>query len=226
MTSSPRRAFTLIELLVVVAIIGILAAILFPVFARAREQARKASCSSNLKQIGLALLQYRQDYDEKFPRNHNVDLGQLGWAERIQPYTKSLQIFQCPTDAQPQVLPKRYTDYYMNNYLFNVAEGISEAEVSFPANTISNGDGRSGNSDMLCRGVNNFAGTPCDTGDGNGENNIQPPDFAASVRRHSEGANYVFVDGHVKWLRPDSILLYSIATTPVVTSSTIGFRFR
>src|SRR5919201_1014280 len=62
-----RRAFTLIELLVVIAIIAILAAILFPVFARARSQARKATCASNLKQIGLGFLMYAQDYDETFP---------------------------------------------------------------------------------------------------------------------------------------------------------------
>ena len=62
-----NAAFTLIELLVVIAIIAILAAILFPVFAKAREKARAASCMSNMKQINLALLQYVQDYDEKFP---------------------------------------------------------------------------------------------------------------------------------------------------------------
>lgn len=64
---SRSRAFTLIELLVVISIIAILAAILFPVFARARENARRASCMSNLKQIGLGFMQYTQDYDEKFP---------------------------------------------------------------------------------------------------------------------------------------------------------------
>lgn len=63
----PRRGFTLIELLVVIAIIALLAAILFPVFARARENARRASCQSNLKQIGLSVVQYTQDYDETFP---------------------------------------------------------------------------------------------------------------------------------------------------------------
>ena len=68
-SSFPRRnlAFTFIELLFVIAIIAILAAILFPVFARARENARKASCQSNLKQIGLAITQYTQDYDERYP---------------------------------------------------------------------------------------------------------------------------------------------------------------
>jgi len=71
-SSQARNAFTLIELLVVIAIIAILAAILFPVFARARENARKSSCQSNLKQIGLASIQYAQDYDEKlYPHRFN-----------------------------------------------------------------------------------------------------------------------------------------------------------
>src|SRR5947208_10714113 len=64
---SHKRGFTLIELLVVIAIIAILAAILFPVFAQAREKARMTSCTSNLKQIGLSLFMYRQDYDETWP---------------------------------------------------------------------------------------------------------------------------------------------------------------
>src|SRR2546425_2173714 len=65
--SARRRAFTLIELLVAIAIIAILAAILFPVFAQARESARTASCLSNVKQLGLAVMQYVQDYDERYP---------------------------------------------------------------------------------------------------------------------------------------------------------------
>jgi prepilin-type N-terminal cleavage/methylation domain-containing protein/prepilin-type processing-associated H-X9-DG protein len=109
-----RRAFTLIELLVVVAIIAILAAILFPVFARAREQARKTSCQSNLKQIGLAFGMYRQDYDEMMPVNGEggIDGGVAncfnevtrtdyrGWiGNQLHPYTKNTQIFKCPTDT-------------------------------------------------------------------------------------------------------------------------------
>ena len=65
--TSKRKAFTLIELLVVIAIIAILAAILFPAFARARENARKTSCMSNMKQIGLGSMQYTADYEETYP---------------------------------------------------------------------------------------------------------------------------------------------------------------
>src|SRR5688572_12801376 len=94
------RGFTLIELLVVIAIIAILAAILFPVFARARENARRASCQSNLKQVGLGLLQYSQDYDERFPiLYYNVmPVPNEGWASFIQPYMKSSQVFQCASE--------------------------------------------------------------------------------------------------------------------------------
>ena len=100
-----QKAFTLIELLVVIAIIAILAAILFPVFARARENARRSSCQSNLKQIGLGLIQYSQDYDETVPRSSfNGYYGASGdptykWMDAIFPYVKSEQLFVCPSDA-------------------------------------------------------------------------------------------------------------------------------
>ncbi|RYX83328.1 DUF1559 domain-containing protein [bacterium] len=110
--SSDKKAFTLIELLVVIAIIAILAAILFPVFARARENARRASCQSNLKQIGIGILQYVQDYDERYPAGGTFYYANLGgvnvaqtWDLTIQPYLKSYQIVTCPSDTMtPEVL--------------------------------------------------------------------------------------------------------------------------
>src|SRR5471032_3250205 len=105
-TKTVKRGFTLIELLVVIAIIAILAAILFPVFARARENARRASCQSNLKQIGLGTLQYCQDYDERYPnwgcRNALGGAGSdtVGVDEKLQPYLKSYQVLICPSDTR------------------------------------------------------------------------------------------------------------------------------
>lgn len=96
-----RKGFTLIELLVVIAIIAILASILFPVFARARENARRASCQSNLKQIGLGVLQYVQDYDEHFPqlyKDNGVVYMYTYMRELMTPYTKNDQIWICPSD--------------------------------------------------------------------------------------------------------------------------------
>src|SRR5688572_23149094 len=99
-----RGGFTLIELLVVIAIIALLAAILFPVFSRARENARRSSCASNMKQIGVALMQYAQDYDERMP-NRRVGSAalpagddDLSWRTLIQPYTKSTQVVTCPSN--------------------------------------------------------------------------------------------------------------------------------
>jgi len=92
------QGFTLIELLVVIAIIAILAAILFPVFARARENARRASCQSNLKQIGLAFIQYSQDYDERYTPGNTSNNGQA-WAGSMHAYIKSSQVFRCPSDT-------------------------------------------------------------------------------------------------------------------------------
>lgn len=119
--SNNVKGFTLIELLVVIAIIAILAAILFPAFARARENARRASCQSNLKQIGLGIMQYTQDYDETAPLAYFGDnIALLGpwwqsgtqqwnatnwkyeWMDAVYPYIKSEEVFNCPSDPFKQ----------------------------------------------------------------------------------------------------------------------------
>ncbi|HEX8834260.1 MAG TPA: DUF1559 domain-containing protein, partial [Abditibacteriaceae bacterium] len=99
-----HRGFTLIELLVVIAVIAILASILFPVFARARENARRSSCASNLKQIGLGLLQYAGDFDDKMPYSFfgtsaATTPTNYKWMDALYPYVKSEQLFVCPSDT-------------------------------------------------------------------------------------------------------------------------------
>jgi len=97
-----RRGFTLIELLVVIAIIAILAAILFPVFAKAREKARQASCSSNMKQITMAAKMYNGDYDDKMPVClwYNANGEWMWYMELLNPYVKNEQLWFCPSASQ------------------------------------------------------------------------------------------------------------------------------
>ena len=101
-TFRKRRAFTLIELLVVIAIIAILAAILFPVFAQARDKARSASCMSNMKQLGLAFMQYVQDSDETMPlvAYSMWDRRSPHWSDLVFPYVKETGVYNCPSDPQ------------------------------------------------------------------------------------------------------------------------------
>jgi prepilin-type N-terminal cleavage/methylation domain-containing protein/prepilin-type processing-associated H-X9-DG protein len=135
-----RLGFTLIELLVVIAIIAILAAILFPVFARAREQARRSVCVSNMKQIGLSMGMYLQDYDLTFPPGgpKSWEAGKNLLVVQLNPYTKNDQIFRCPSDRgwdrhKPSVFASFGSSY--TDSLRNVWGGVdlqmkSEAVIS------------------------------------------------------------------------------------------------
>jgi len=204
-----KRAFTLIELLVVIAIISILASILFPVFARARENARRASCMSNLKQIGLGFMMYIQDYDEKFPK---VTLGYpsgtapwgpsnpYAWADALQTYIKSPQLYQCPSDSkEPKSDPASwgYSDYWMNSRL----SAQSQAVIASSSLTILSGEGSAGSAYYYydgCSITGNASVIPCDD---TTPYITMAPGKGASFGRHLDGANYAFADGHVKWLK-------------------------
>jgi len=210
-----KKAFTLIELLVVIAIIAILAAILFPVFARARENARRSSCQSNLKQIALGFKQYTQDYDEKFVPAIGDGTATGGWADSLQPYLKSTQIFQCPSDPNPPVANgsiQGYTDYWVNAALSDTGGttanygggGISEAAVDNSTLTIMLGDGDSTNGNSKASFRTNGQG-----GGGSAVSTTTPgrpptatfANSGAITAQHLEGGNLAFVDGHVKWTK-------------------------
>ena len=188
--SKPRRGFTLIELLVVVAIVAILAALLFPVFAQAREAARKASCLSNQRQLGAALNLYVQDYDERFPQTHPTTTPwtfaedeitlETPWRTLMEPYVRSKGLFRCPSDwGAPDWHP---TSYAPNGY---TVYGASLAEVSHPSETIYTGELLAGSL------VDDFSPW----------NGLEDLRDTLAVSRHSGGSVYLFVDGHVRWFR-------------------------
>ena len=177
-----HRAFTLVELIVVVAIIVILAAILYPVFARYDYPDRKSSCTSNLKQLALGMKQYIQDYDEKYPPTENA-LG--GWGTLIFPYVKSDAIFQCPSDKNRA---DKTTDYFINARLASV----QEKKLNSPSLTILMGDGKGDQT------LNYHLSQLPDA---------WRTDEKSPAWRHLERANYLFADGHVKWFKPKQITL-------------------
>jgi prepilin-type N-terminal cleavage/methylation domain-containing protein/prepilin-type processing-associated H-X9-DG protein len=220
-----RKAFTLIELLVVIAIIAILAAILFPVFARARENARRASCLSNLKQIGLGIMMYTQDYDEKFPPIYFATVSTnppadgfwtnyyWWWQNIVYPYVKSDQLFVCPSSPATNVTAPSTGHYGANSLLFVQSGGISLAAVQNSASTYMAMDFGNYNAYVSAfvlntspasgylPGAGGTLGQSC-TGMSSSTNLIAD---CQSVGRHFDGDNVLFADGHVKWLQVTTI---------------------
>jgi prepilin-type N-terminal cleavage/methylation domain-containing protein/prepilin-type processing-associated H-X9-DG protein len=207
-----RRGFTLIELLVVIAIIAILAAILFPVFAKAREKARQASCLSNLKQLGLALMQYTQDYDERYVTSHYAESlpnppGPF-WGSAIYSYVKNYQVYNCTTgggrgSANP--LTYNYWTFPVSpHYGYNDAiGGLSMAALTKPAETVAIADC---SHQVFASHVDRIAWA--NSGDGV----LYPPSGYTSAdfmndkySRHNGGENIAFADGHAKWMASMSI---------------------
>ena len=233
-----RYGFTLIELLVVIAIIAILAAILFPVFARARENARRASCQSNLKQIGLAVMQYLQDYDEYYPRSLSANAsppptGQAAWftnywtwGEITYPYHKSVNVFYCPSGWD--IAPPASYNYGANRRLMPVSEAPTEnvvhsAAVVAAAKTYLLMDAgvyqmQVGHAITVpagpTSGVNQYVPG---LGDAKGETcgaTASFPKKDCQSGRHFGGVNVAFADGHVKWLKTSVVRAEATKPSP------------
>jgi len=231
-----HKGFTLIELLVVIAIIAILAAILFPVFAKVREKARQATCASNLKQEGLATLEYVQDYDETYPTGYwsNAAGTQFAyWYQIIMPYVASANantatINFCLSAPSPNTMA-----YAMNarvggdstDLYFNYTTPAADAQLTHPSDTILYAD-----SDQIPSYGNGpatlFRVNPGSVNGGPWSDFVAPTTTSAwdsidndtnidltspgQVRyRHTGFANFAFCDGHVKAMARGSVTPYN-----------------
>ena len=222
-----RSAFTLIELLIVIAIFAIMAAILFPVFARARENARRASCQSNLKQIGLGLTQYLQDFDENMPFSFygapvDSENGNYKWMDAIQPYVRAEQIFDCPSDTlSPKYQVRKGQNFgsYAQNGAYSLTSDtqtpprsragqiVNIARIGSPAATVWATDSNNGN-DMTWGGSS--GGSYGFTWpDANSNPSIQTFGGLRQLNqmheRHLELLNVLWCDGHVKAMKLDAL---------------------
>ncbi len=247
--NQPIAAFTLVELLVVIAIIAILASILFPVFARARENARRTTCISNLKQINLGMMQYTQDYDERYPNYSYYDNTSTPgvvapgpenggswyptaaatywfWQNMIYPYVKSVQVFICPSSplaGEKYRAPTSFYGPYMGHYGINASTGFiptGRYGQAGPKITVVVAPAKT----YLFAEASNYV-TSWDHADGPAvsNNDYMPgvcrlfPTSTATAKdcwngRHFDGMSVGFADGHVKWLKAETLSAEALRT--------------
>lgn len=214
-----EKGFTLIELLVAIAIIAILAALLFPVFVQAREKARQTACLSNMRQIGMAISLYEDDNDERifFRTVSATSIGRTRvlkptlmskttntplyyreqWYTILMPYVKSTGVWVCPSDSKPTLSPdvNGIADIPRSYIVSAAIEDLTLSEVDDPTDTIVVTEKWSAPSD-----------TWVDQMDGDMlPKNGSPTEMNTPANRHQGGMNCAFFDGHAKWTTPSAI---------------------
>ncbi len=232
------RGFTLVELLVVVAIVAILAAILFPVFARARGAARQTQCSAHIRQLGTAFFLFAQDNDGRYPPIVAPDPAAKAlrwWMDLVQPYAKSRSLFACPDDdslraaAFPGTLAGQCSYVLRDRYSYQDAAGNLRASF-VPYSLVRSHADPSSIAFLRCsRGLlDQMPGDPDKAGPFSYTNYagacglapLNPPGRQPALAsatdphvgsnesktlRHNDGANYLYLDGHARWLHRDTV---------------------
>ncbi|MBV9867967.1 MAG: hypothetical protein JO316_21640 [Abitibacteriaceae bacterium] len=196
---------------IVVVVLAIALHSIYATLMRAKSNAARTSCQSNYEVLGIAFIQYAQDNDECFPAVHGARQAHYpqayGWADALQPYARTLAIYQCPAEGHGPVnnpTERNYTDYWYNRRL----SGIAQQKINSPTQTILAGDGNDGTDQTDAR--YSLSALPSDW-----LTDESKPSF-----RHLGGANYLFADGHCKWLKPDAI-----GVKPVVVNNYRSYTF-
>lgn len=226
-----RRAFTLIELLVVITIVAVLAAILFPVFAQAKQAAKKTACLTNTRQLGIAAMLYVADYDGLYPQDKRTSAhpevedadGSIDDPDNgsvftmIFPYTGAPQIeeaelseqrlFACPSDPKPfdpDCEAINEEEPFVTSYLVNAAFafGRNESDVEHPSDTIYFAERRSEPVGSVPQYCEDIYHPWFNPSNPQAPtNDMDPLKGAIATTRHGAGSNYVFADGHAKTMR-------------------------
>lgn len=208
MSRDDRRGFTLIELLVVIAIIAVLAAFLFPVFAKARERGQATACLSNCRQIGLAFMQYTQENDDRFPFTSETGAA-LSWVYTLQPYIKNTQIYRCPNDASTdwgkgafEQTGVRHSSYFLNEWLVGQSRYTAVTAIHNPAALIYISESAA---NRVGDHFHPFFWTYDPARPGGPNRSMFDPatnqPLELAVLRHHGGLNNVYADGHATWSR-------------------------
>lgn len=190
-----KNGFTLVELLIVIAVISILAAMLLPAINTAREKAQQTKCLSNLKQLGLSIMLFLQDNEDRFPSQGSTpDPVTIQWDEQLYPYYGNVSLLKCPKDNLLRTGGNSPRSYGYNPYLCNYSAsstygnqsgtGVKLSQVKNPSGTICLMELRQG----LASWQNAYYGN-----DTYSIYNWTDSDW------HRAGGNYLFTDGHARW---------------------------